>query len=436
MEKKFREWPVDQLWLLPPSIKEFVPEGHLAHFVRDTVRDSLNLSAIVMVYQEERGQPPFHPGMMVALLLYAYCQGVYSSRRIARACEERVDFMAVTAMQKPDFRTIALFRKRHLEALSKLFVQVLGLCQKAGLVRLGHVALDGTKVRANASKHKGGNYKRLKQEERRLQAEVKSWFDRAKHSDEAEDRDHGEDRHGDELPQWVKDKKQRLERLQKATKEMEIAAKREAHAKAKTPPKYRGGRKPKQPPGVPRDNIQHNFTDPDSRIMKTSEGFQQCYNGQAAVDSASQIIVAQGITNSASDRRQLKPLLRGIKDNLARQAREISADGDYCSEENLIELNRRHIRGYVSTGRHYQSDGSESRRPPPVGTYARRMWRRLKKAGRRSRYRLRKQVVEPVFGQIKMARGFRQFLLRGSENVAAEWALVCTAHNLLKLAKV
>ncbi len=436
MEKKFKEWKPDQAWLLPPCVSDFVPPGHLAHFVRDTVRHSLDLSAIFSCYQELRGQPPFHPGMMVALLLYGYSQGVYSSRKLAKACEERLDFLAVTAMQKPDHHTIGLFRKRHLKELSGLFVQVLKLCEKAGLVKLGHVALDGSKFRANASKHKGTNYGRMKKLEPKLAAQVKEWFDEAEAVDEADDEKYGSDRRGDELPDWVSNKKKRLERLREAKKELESEAQKEAEEKSKIPQKYRGGRKPKTPAGTPKDNAQYNFTDRDSRIMKTSEGYQQCYNAQAAVDSANQVIVAQTLTNSASDRKQLIPIVSQIKENLGRQAKELSADGDYCSEANLKELKRRQISGYVSTARHYQSDESQQARPPKPDTYARAMWRRIKQGGYRSRYRSRKQVVEPVFGQIKMARTFRQFLLRGQENVTAEWAMLCTVHNLLKLAKV
>ncbi len=434
MEKKFREWRVDQGWLLPPSVLEFVPEGHPAHFVRDTVQDSLDLSAVYRRYEGVRGQPPFHPTMMVALLLYAYTQGVYSSRRIARACENRVDFMAVTGLEKPNHRTICLFRKEHAEALSKLFRQVVRLCDRAGLVKLGHVALDGSKVRANASKHKGANYKRMKKEEERLSEEVKTWFRRAEEADEAEDEEFGKDRRGDELPGWVKNKQKRLEKLREAKTMLEEEAKREAEEKAKTPAKRRGGRQSKTPPGTPKDNVQHNFTDPESRIMKSSEGFQQCYNAQVAVDSSSQVIVAERVTDSASDRGQLVPIVKSIKENMGRQAKELSADGDYCSEANLKELSRRHIRGYVSTGRHYQSEEKGKRTPPTPGTRARKMWQRIRQGRYRSRYRLRKQVAEPVFGQIKMARQFRQFLRRGLENVSAEWCLVCTAHNLVKLA--
>lgn len=435
MEKKFREWQVEQAWLLPPSVLDFVPEGHPAHFVRETVRESLDLSAVFSRYEGVRGQPPFHPSMMVALLLYGYTQGVYSSRKLARACENRVDFMAVTGLQNPSHRTICLFRKEHAKALSGLFQQVVRLCDRAGLVKLGHVALDGSKIRANASKHKGGNYKWMKKQEDRLSAEVRAWFRRAEEADQAEDEEFGEDRRGDELPDWVKNKQERLKRLREAKTALEEEAKKEAEEKAKKVPKYRGGRNSKTPPGAPKDNVQHNFSDPESRIMNSSEGFQQCYNAQVAVDSESQVIVAERVTNSATDRGQLAPMVKLIKENTRRQAKELSADGDYCSEANLKELSRRHIRGYVSTGRHYQSDESGKRTPPPPGTRARRMWQRIRQARHRSRYRLRKQVVEPVFGQIKMARQFRQFLRRGLVNVAAEWTLVCTAHNLLKLAK-
>ena len=435
MEKKFREWCVEQAWLLPPSVLDFVPEGHPAHFVRDTVRESLDLSAILERYTEARGRPPFHPAMMVALLLYAYTQGIYSSRKIARACENRLDFMAVTGMEKPAHRTICLFRTQHAEALADLFKQVVRLCDRAGLIKLGHVALDGSKVRANASKHKGGNYKRLSREEESLSRDVEDWFRNAAELDAAEDEEYGQDRRGDELPDWVKNKQKRLEKIQEAKKSLEDEAKQEAAQKKEAAPKLRGGRKPKTPPGVPKDNVQRNLTDPESRIMKSPDGFQQCYNTQLAVDSENQIIVSQGVTNSASDRHQLTPALRSIKENVGRQAGEISADGDYCSEENLKEISRRRIRGYVSTGRHYQSDETGRRTPPKPGTRARAMWKRIRQARHRSRYRLRKQVVEPVFGQIKFARQFRQFLLRGQAKVAAEWALICTAHNLLKLAK-
>jgi len=431
---------VDQAWLLPPSVHEFVPEGHLAHFVRDTVREHLDLTAIYATYSDdERGRPPYNPTMMVALLLYAYSSGVYSSRKIATACETRVDFMAVTAMEKPDFRTIAVFRKTHLESLATLFAQVLKLCQKAGLVKLGHVALDGSKFRANASKHKAMSYGRMCKVEPELTAEVEKWFSAADSQDETEDSKYGADRRGDELPEWAKNKKARLDKIRAAKAELEAEAKEQAARKeeerAATAKKTgRKPRKPKRPPDVPKDKAQKNFTDPESRIMKTHDGFQQCYNAQIAVDAEHQIIVAQHVNNCGTDIQQLVPLVNGIKANVGKQAREVSADSGYCSEENLRELNRRGIRGYVAAGRQKHGEKTATgKRIPKAGTRVRKMWAKLKRGGHESRYRLRKIVVEPVFGHIKAARGFRQFLLRGEENVGFEFSIVSTAHNLNKL---
>ena len=437
MAKTFRAWDVDQTWLLPPSIQDFVPPNHPAHFVRETVRTELDLSEILEEYGEERGSPPYHPVMMTALLLYAYTQGVYSSRRIARGCEQRLDFMAVTALQRPDFRTISDFRKRHLEALGKLFGQVLRLCRRARLVKLGHVALDGTKIRANASKHKAMSYRKMQRAERELDEVVRGWLEAAEAIDAAEDAEFGPDVRGDELPEWVADKEQRRQKIREAMAELE------AEAREKDPPppeeaagKPKRGRRRKHPAGVPKPEAQRNFTDPESRIMKTREGFQQCYNAQAAVDAERQVIVAHGLTSSATDRLQLIPLVEQIREQTGQDAREVSADRDYCSEENLEELERRGIRGYVATGK-----GQHGRAHPVVardttpGTRTHAMQQRLKRGGWRSRYRLRKQIAEPVFGQIKASRGFRQFLLRGQTKVSQEWALICTAHNLLKLAR-
>jgi transposase len=437
MSKTFREWDCEQTLMFPPSVLDFVPKGHLAHFVRETTQDSLDLSAILSVYGEERGYPPYHPVMMTALLLYAYTQGIYSSRRISKACQERVDFMAVTSMQRPDFRTVSDFRKRHLEALRGLFVQVLRLCQQAGLVKLGHVALDGTKVKANASKHKAMSYGRMKKAEAELAAVVRSWLDKAQSADTREDAEFGADRSGEELPGWVLDKQRRLEKLREAKAALEAEAAQAAASKQSKGPAGapKRGRPPKNPPGVPKDRAQRNFTDPESRIMKSGDGFVQAFNAQAAVDAASQVIVAQTLSNHASDAQELTPIVAQIKKNTRRQARELSADAGYCSEENLKELNRRHISGYVATGRIQHGQASVGgKRKLRAGSRVQAMRRKLQRAGRRSRYRLRKQVVEPVFGQIKQGRGFRQFLLRGLEKVTGEWSLVCTAHNLLKLA--
>lgn len=292
---------MDQVWLLPPSVHDFVASDHPAHLIREIVREELDLGAILSTYEEPRGFPPFHPGMMTALLLYAYAQGIYSSRRIARACEERIDVMAVTGLARPDFRTINQFRKRHLAALADLFVQVLALCRRAGMVRLGHVALDGSKIKANASKHKAMSYGRMVKAEAELAAEVAGWLRAAEAQDSAEDAEHGPERRGDEPPDWMRDKQRRLERIRIARAEMEAEAKVAADAKAATPKRYRGGRKPKHPPGQPKPQAQRNFTDPDSCIMVGKDGYIQAYNAQIAVDAETQVIVAYRLARTPSD---------------------------------------------------------------------------------------------------------------------------------------
>ena len=444
MSKTFRSWDVDQGWLLPPSVHEFVAPGHLAHFVRDTVREGLDLSAILGMYAEDRGYPPYHPGMMVALLLYGYSRGVYSSRRLAQACEERVDFMAVTGLNRPDFRTISDFRKRHLAALSDLFVQVLRLCQAAGLVKLGHVAVDGTKLKANASRHKAMSYGRMKTAEPKLAAEVAAWLAQAEAADKAEDSEHGADRRGDETPDWMADKQRRLERIRQAKARLEAEA---AIDPADFDPdgpgpssgmRERGARKkasedaPKPPPP---DKAQRNFTDGDSRIQPTRDGFIAGYNGQIAVDAAHQIIVAHQLATNPADFGALIPLVDQAQANLGRKLREVSGDTGFATEANIEAMNMRKISAYLPPGRARHGDdhaaGARTLLKKPLMNA---MAQKLRRGGRRSRYRLRKHTVEPVFGHIKHARGFRQFHLRGLQKVRAEWALICTAHNLLKLA--
>ena len=422
MAKTFREWNPEQSMMFPPTVLDLVGKDDLVHFVRNLVLEELDLSEILGQYQEERGYPPFHPAMMTAVLLYSYCQGVYSSRRIGRACRQRVDFMALTGMQKPDFRTVNLFRQRHLKALGGLFRQVLRLCGRAGLVQLGHVAIDGSRIKANASKSKTMSYGKMKKSEVELQAEVDRWFAEAERIDHEEDELYGPDQSGDELPAWVSDKQERLKRIQQAKAELEAEAKAEAE-RGRDPSKT--GHKSK-PTGIPPDKVQRNFTDPDSRLMKSGAGFIQGYNAQAAVDGHNQIIVAQSVTNCGNDVHQMIPLLKQIRHNLGRQAKQVSADSAYCAELNLKALVRHHIRGYISTDR--------QKKHRQVGRWVARMRQRLRQGGRRTRYRLRKQIVEPVFGHIKHARGFGQFLLRGETKVAGEWSLLCTAHNLLKLA--
>ena len=454
MSKSFRGWKIDEVQLLPASVQDYVPSGHLSRLIVSVVRESLDLSAIEASYASGLGQPPFDPRLMTALLLHGYASGLYSSRRLARASVERADFMMIVAGDPPDFRTISEFRRRHLEALAGLFVQVLRLAEVAGLVKLGHVALDGTKIKANASKHKAMSYERMKKREAELKAEVDRWLEAAEAADAEEDKLYGGKR-GDELPAWVSDKQKRLEKIRQAKAELEAQARAAAEAEGKARAaaedkrKAEGGKKtgasaslkagkPATPPKAePDGKAQRNFTDPESRILKTRDGYIQGYNAQAAVDGEDQVIVAHTLTNSSSDQAQLAPLLDRTRANLGRNPDEVSADAGYCSAAEASRIvERRRIDGYIATGR--QKHGTRSataKRPLAPGSLIAKMSTKLKRAGYRSRYRLRKQIVEPVFGQVKQARGFRQFLLRGIEKVTNEWALICTAHNLVKLAR-
>jgi len=441
MSKEFRLWKIDEAQLLPPSVQDYVPADHLSRLIVMLVREELDLSAVVGSYRSKLGQPPFDPQMMTALLLHGYASGIYSSRRIAKAAVERADFMMIVAGDPPDFRTIAEFRKRHLRTLAGLFVQVLRLAEKAGLVKLGHVALDGTKIKANASKHKAMSYERMKRREAELTAEVDRWLAAAAAADTEEDKRLG-DKRGDEMPAWVADREKRLEKIRaaraaleaeaKAAAEAETRRRAEAEEKRLAEGRKKSGRTPAPPSPQPDDKAQRNFTDPDSRILLTKDGYIQGYNAQAAVDGAAQIIVAHALTPSMSDQDQLVPLVDAAKNHLGGRPKEVSADAGYCSEPNLTALAARGVRAYLATGR--AKHPAEGKRHL-TGPLTQAMRNKLKRAGRRSRYRLRKQIVEPVFGQIKQARGFRQFLLRGLEKVKAEWALICTAHNLTKLAR-
>jgi transposase len=441
MSKDFRPWKIDEVQLLPASVQDYVPRGHLSRLIVALVREELDLSAITGSYRSVLGQPPFDPRLMTALLLHGYASGLYSSRRIAKAAVERADFMLIVAGDPPDFRTISEFRRRHLQALAALFVHVLKLAEKAGLVKLGHVALDGTKIKANASKHKAMSYDRMKKREAELQAEVDRWLEAAEASDREEDRLYGAKR-GDELPDWVADKQKRLDRIRQARAELEAEAKaaaeeaerrrQKAEEERKAAGRKKNGKTPAPPKTEPAGKSQRNFTDPQSRVLLTKDGYIQGFNAQAAVDGTAQIIVAHALTASMSDHGQLVPILDAIEASLGRKPKEASADSGYLSEENLKALTERGIGAYIATGR--------AKHPFEVtrktgGPLTRAMRKKLKRAGWRSRYRLRKQIVEPVFGQIKQARGFRQFLLRGIEKVRAEWAIICTAHNLIKLAR-
>jgi transposase len=441
MSKEFRPWKIDEAQLLPPSVQDYVAKDHVARLIVSLVRESLDLSEIERSYRSVLGQPPFDPRMMTALLLHGYASGVYSSRRLAKASVEQADFMMIVAGDAPDFRTISLFRHRHLKALAALFVQVLRLAEKAGLVKLGHVALDGTKVKANASKHKAMSYERMKRREAELGREVDRWLKAAEAADAEEDKRLG-DKSGHEMPDWVADKQKRLEKIRVAKAELEAEAKAaaeeeerrraEAENKRLAEGRKKNGKTPAPPKAEPDGKAQRNFTDPESRVLLTKDGYIQGYNAQAAVDGTAQVVVAHELTASMSDQGQLVGLVDAIAANLGAMPKEASADSGYLSEANLKALADRGINAYIATGRAKHPTEAKRKATGPL-TLA--MRDKLKRAGWRSRYRLRKQIVEPVFGQIKQARGFRQFLLRGVEKVKAEWALICTAHNLTKLAR-
>jgi len=421
--KTFRPYEPDQLLLMPPSLGDWVPEDHLARFVSDLV-DTLDLSAIEGTYTEERGYPPYHPCMMVKVLLYGYCTGIYSSRRMAEKLVDSVAFRFLAAGNQPDFRTISDFRKRHEVALSGLFEQVLKVCRESGLVKLGRVALDGTKIKANASKHKAMSYSRMVEKEAALRREIKEMFRQAEAIDREEDRRYGPDRRGDELPEELARRETRLKKIREAKAALEAEAREKAAAEGKDP-------KTAKPPA----KAQRNFTDPESKIQKTNDGCIQGYNAQIAVDDAFQVIVAQHVTPAAPDVQQLQPAVASIEKALKTRPQSVLADAGYWSEDNVRALEKKRIEPFVATGRqkHGERAPSPRGRPRMDMTLRERMARKLLTARGRKTYSRRKVIVEPVFGQIKQARRFRQFLRRGVQRVRHEWALVCTAHNILKL---
>ena len=428
MAKTYRPYCPDQMFLLPPSLRDWLPENHLSYFVSDVV-DSLDLDAIESFYEkEDRGQPPYHPRMMTKVLVYAYCVGVFSSRKIQKRLVEDVAFRVLAAGNQPDFRTISDFRKIHHKALEGLFQQVLRLAMKAGAIKLGRVALDGSKVKANASKHKAMSYGRMKEEERALKDEVRRLLAQAKAADDEEDARYGNDKSGDELPEELSRRETRLQRIREAKRALEQKTREEA--------KEDGNSKDDAEETKPKDKAQYNFSDPESRIMKGGDGFVQAFNAQVAVESISQLIVGQAVTQEANDKQQVAPMVTIIEQQAGQKPKELLADSGYCSEQNLEYLEQSKIDGYVATDR--QKHGKQrvacKRGPLPQGsTLVDRMKRKLQTKTGAKIYAARKSIVEPVFGQIKHARGFRQFLMRGIEKVKAEWALVCATHNILKM---
>jgi transposase len=428
MAKTYRPYCPDQMFLLPPSLRDWLPENHLSYFVSDII-DSLNLEAIESYYEKsDRGQPPYHPRMMTKVLVYAYCVGIYSSRKIQKRLVEDVAFRVLAAGNQPDFRTISDFRKIHYRALEDIFQQVLRLAMKSGAIKLGSVALDGSKVKANASKHKAMSYGRMKAEERTLRKEVKKLLARAKAADDEEDTWYGKDKSGDELPEELNRRESRLKRIREAKRALEQQAREEAEESGKS--------KEEAKKAKPKDKAQYNFSDPESRIMKGSDGFVQAYNAQVAVESISQLIVGQTVTQEPNDKQQVATMVANIKKQAGKKPKEMLADSGYCSEQNLKYLEKKNIDAYVATDR--KKHGSQrvacKRGPLPKGaTRVDKMKRKLQTKEGAEIYAARKSIVEPVFGQIKHARGFRQFLMRGVEKVKAEWALVCATHNILKM---
>jgi transposase len=429
MAKTFRPYEPDQIYLFPPSPRDWLPDDHLIFFLSDLV-DSLDLSAIYQTYTEERGYPPYHPLLMVKIVLYGYASGIYSSRKLARACQEDVAFRVVCAGNQPDFRTISDFRKRHLGALSDLFLQVLRLCQKAGMVKLGHVAIDGTKVRANASKHKAMSYARMQEEEKRLKKEISKLLRESEITDRSEDRCYGADKRGDELPEELARRETRLKKIQEAKAALE--------AEAKAAAADAGAEETQATAAEPAPKAQRNFTDSESRIMLSSDkAFVQAYNAQAAVDHGSQVIVAAEVVQASNDKGQLVPMVEQVCENLEEVPEIFSADAGYWTEADLAVLEHYQIEAIVAPEKIRHRAWREQELlvdPPPDGlTRKERMRHLLKTEAGRAEYEKRMATAEPVFGQIKEARGFRRFLLRGHEKVSAEWKLVCTSHNVLKM---
>ena len=431
--------------LLPPSLKDWLPAGHLVYFVAD-LTENLDLSALLASYGgPARGTVPYDPKLLTAILLYGYCSGVFSSRRIARKLEEDVAFRVLAADQRPDFRTISDFRKAHLRALSELFMQVLQMCQKAGLVKLGHVALDGTKIKANASKHKAMSYARMNKEEERLKREVEALLRQADEEDEAEDAEYG-DKRGDELPEELAYREGRLKKIREAKEALEREAREEAEAKkaereAREKEGPVRGRKPQEPDPNPAPEAQKNFTDPESRIMPSpsdKKSFIQAYNCQAAVDGKAQIIVAADITQAANDKRQAVPMLNQVVANTGSVPRKLLMDAGYFSGKAVAAVEALGPEVFMPPNRQEHGRAAEAAgrgRIPDAFSPAQRMKRKLRTKRGLAAYGKRKEIAEPVFGQMKQARGFRQFLLRGAAKVKGEWLLLCSTHNILKLWK-
>ena len=441
MSKTYRPYEPDQMFLLPPSLVEWLPKDHLVFFVRE-VLDAMDLSPITRVYEdEERGYPPYHPKVLTGILLYGYSRGITSSRKLENRCQEDVAFRVLAANNMPDHRTISDFRKRHVQALQHVFLEILRLCQKTGLVKFGHIALDGTKMKANASKHKAMSYGRMKQDITRLKQEIAHLLDQAEATDAREDEQYGKDKRGDELPEELTRRETRLAKIQEAKRALEEEAKQNDNndepkppspstmpmAKVRTDTNTAGNERVAQ-------SAQRNFTDPESCIMPYQKTFVQGYNAQLAVDSAHQIIVATDLSNYTKDDKALRHMVT----LLPGKPEVLTADSGYATEENITYLKKKRIDAYIAIGR--QKHGSQSEGPPRGRipqhlSVKERMARKLKTKQGRAIYARRKAIVEPVIGQIKHAQGIRSLSLRGYAKARAEWFLIAASHNLRKLFK-
>lgn len=442
MSRKFREWQPDAGWLFPPSPRDWLPEDHLVYFLLD-VTAQIDVSPIIDDYDTGNGgQPPFHPRMMLVLLLYAYSQGVFSSRKIMKRCATDAAFRIIVGEDIPDFRRVAEFRTRHLKHLQPLFLEVLVLCREAGLLKVGRLSLDGTKIKANASRNKAMSYDRMGPEAERLQQEIEALLTQANDAD-ANDDDQFGDLADDELPDELRRRESRLAKILEAKEALEKAARRKAQDHVDKMEAEGRNHRTNPDEAVPDPKSQRNFTDPESKIMKTSnKGFDQCGNAQA-VANEQQIIVAADVTDQANDVRQTIPLTEQTVANLddagvTKNIKSFTADSGYFSEENMdsVDSNDRINDSFIATGRQKHNDpvpDSPKGRPPKNLTAKQKMARRNRTKKGRAEYARRKVIIEPVFGQIKEGLGFRKFLLRGLEKMKGEWKLVCLTHNLLKL---
>jgi len=435
MPTSFLPYEPEQNFLLPPSPSEWLPENHLVYFVTEIV-DRLDLQIFYARYEGDgRRNQPYDPAMLVKVLVYAYATGVFSSRKIARKLYEDVAFRVLGAGNFPAHRTICDFRLRHLPELKELFVQVVRLAKELGLVKLGTIALDGTKVKANASKHKAMSYGRMKEQEQKLKQEIEELLERARTTDAQEDARLGSDQTDEPLPAELQRREVRLAKIQAAKARLEQRQAEADRERGRHPDdqQRRGGgagRPFKRPFGEPQDNAQDNFTDPESRIMKMGKAFEQCYNAQAAVDGHSQLIIADGLTNNAADNDELVPMIEAVKNNLGQRPKRALADAGYRSEEAFGELEEKRVEALVALGREGKDRPSIDSKEYPATA---RMAERLASPEGQAHYRRRKVIVEPVFGWIKHILGFRQFSLRGVTKVKGEWSLVCLAMNLRRM---